>query len=118
MRRWKRRWKSLDPKKKILDLIGLAMKAGKVKSGGFSTEQSVKKGRACLVVVSKEASENTKKMFQDMCRYYQVKCICLGSKEQLGSACGKEMRASLAVEDSGFAEAIGKQMTMNGGSKV
>ena len=99
-------------------MLGLAARAGKIASGEFSTEKAVKSGSAFLVIVSEEASENTKKMFQDMCRYYQVKCICLGSKEQLGSACGKEMRASLAVEDSGFAEAIGKQMTMNGGSKV
>ena len=108
----------MDFKRKTLNLIGLATKAGKTKSGEFSTEQSVKKKRACLVVVSEEASDNTKKMFQDMCRYYHVKCICLGSKAELGRACGKEMRASLAVEDGGFAEAIGKQMTMNGGSEV
>ncbi len=108
----------MDFKQKTLNLIGLATKAGKTKSGEFSTEQSVKKKRACLVVVSEEASDNTKKMFQDMCRYYHVKCICLGSKAELGRACGKEMRASLAVEDGGFAEAIGKQMTMNGGSEV
>jgi ribosomal protein L7Ae-like RNA K-turn-binding protein len=108
----------LDFKQKALNLIGLATKAGKTKSGEFSTEQSVKKNRACLVVVSEEASNNTKKMFQDMCRYYHVECICLGSKAELGRACGKEMRASLAVEDVGFAEAIGKQMTMNGGSEV
>ena len=31
---------------------------------------------------------------------------------------GKEMRASLAVEDEGLAQAIGKQMTINGGSEV
>lgn len=117
MRRWKRRWKSLDSKQKILNLIGLATKAGKTKSGEFSTEQSVKKGRARLVIISEEASDNTKKMFQDMCRYHHVKCICLGEKAELGRVCGKAMRASVAVEDSGFAEAIGKQMTMNGGSE-
>lgn len=118
MRRWKRRWKSLDPKKKILDLIGLAMKAGKVKSGEFSTEQSVKKGRACLVIVAEDASENTKKMFRDMCRYHHVESFCFSSKIVLGHACGKEMRSSLAVEDEGLAKAIERQMTMNGGSEV
>lgn len=51
----------MDSKQQVLNLIGLATKAGKVKSGEFSTEQSIKKGRACLVIVAEEASENTKK---------------------------------------------------------
>lgn len=42
-----------------------AAKAGKVQSGEFSTEKSVKSGRAYLVIVSEEASENTKKKFQE-----------------------------------------------------
>lgn len=107
----------MDFKQKTLNLIGLATKAGKTKSGEFSTEQSIKKGRACLVVVSEDASQNTRKRFTDMCRYHHVTCLCFGSKAELGRACGKELRASLAIEDNGLAEAIGKQMTMNGGSE-
>jgi len=108
----------LDSKQKVFNLIGLATKAGKVKSGEFSTEQSIKKGRACLVILAEEASENTKKRFQDMCKNYHVNICFFGSKAELGRFTGKEMRASLAVEDKGFAEAIGKRMTMNGGSEV
>lgn len=108
----------MDSKQKQLNLIGLATKAGKIKSGEFSTEQSVKKGRARLVIVSEEASENTKKKFQDMCRHYHVNICFFGSRAELGRFTGNELRASLSVEDAGFAEAIGKRMTMNGGSEV
>lgn len=108
----------MDSKQKVYNLIGLATKAGKVKSGEFSTEQSIKKGRACLVILAEEASENTKKRFQDMCRNYHVNICFFGSKAELGRFTGKEMRASLSVEDKGLAEAIGKRMTMNGGSEV
>lgn len=107
----------MDSKQKILNLISLATKAGKTKSGSFLAEQSVKKGCAFLVIVSEDASENTKKMFQDMCRYYHVAICFLGSMEELGRFTGKEMRAVLTVEDAGLAEAIGKRMTMNGGSE-
>ena len=106
----------MDPKQKILNLISLATKAGKVKSGEFSTEQSVKKGRACLVIVAEDASENTKKMFRDMCRYHHVESFCFSSKIVLGHACGKEMRASLAVTDESLAKALVKQMNIIGGS--
>ena len=57
---------------KILSMIGLATKAGKIVSGEFSTEQSVKRGRALMVIISSDASENTKKKFTNMCSFYKV----------------------------------------------
>jgi ribosomal protein L7Ae-like RNA K-turn-binding protein len=92
-------------------MLGLAMRAGKVQSGEFSTEKAVKSGRAYLVIVSEEASENTKKMFRNMCTYYEVPCFEFGGKEELGRAIGKEMRSSLAVVDGGFSSSIMKQLT-------
>lgn len=100
----------MDNRQKILNLIGLATKAGKTASGEFSTEKAVKTGKARLVLVSEEASENTKKMFSDMCTYYKVPICYFGTKDELGHAMGKEMRASLAVTDTGLAGAIQKQM--------
>lgn len=93
---------------KIYSMIGLAMKAGKLTSGEFSTEHAVKAGKAYLVIVSETASENTKKKFRNMCTYYVVPLYFFGEKETLGHAMGKEFRASLAVLDEGFAKAIGK----------
>lgn len=93
---------------KVLSLIGLATKAGKTTGGEFSTEKSVKTGYARLVIVSAEASENTKKKFRNMCDYYHVPIHFYGTKNELGKAMGKEFRASLAVQDEGFAKAIEK----------
>ena len=104
-------------KSRVFGLLGLAAKAGKVQSGEFSTEKSVKSGRAYLVIVSEEASENTKKKFRNRCTYYEVPYFEFGSKEELGHATGREMRASLAVQDAGFSEAMKKQLCMNGGSE-
>ena len=95
---------------RILSLVGLATKAGKTVSGEFSTEKAVKTGTAYLVIVSEEASGNTKKKFQNMCSFYQVPIYFYGTKLELGAAMGKEFRASLAVNDRGLAEAIRKQL--------
>ena len=57
---------------KILSLVGLATRAGKTASGEFCTEKEVKTGRAALVIVAGDASENTKKKFRDMCEFYEV----------------------------------------------
>ena len=42
---------------KVLSMLGLAAKAGKVASGEFSTEKEVKSGNACLVIVAEDASD-------------------------------------------------------------
>lgn len=100
--------------KKIMSLIGLAMKAGKIKSGEFSVEKAVKSGVAYLVIVSESASNNTRKKFSNMCHFYEVPLYLLGTKEELGAAIGKEYRASLAVLDENFANAIVKELEKNG----
>ena len=53
-------------------MLGIAAKAGSVASGEFSTEKAVKEGRAYLVIVAQDASDNTKKMFRNMTDFYQV----------------------------------------------
>lgn len=119
----------MDNRQKVLNLIGLATKAGKTASGEFMTEKSVKSGKAALVIVSEEASNNTRKMFANMCTYYEVPIYFFGKKDELGHSMGKEMRASLALLDEGFAKAVVKLMNKmespecesakecNGGSK-
>ena len=95
---------------KVLSLLGLATKAGKVASGEFSTEKSVKTGKGFLVLVADDASQNTKKKFQNMCDFYEVPIYFIANKEELGRFCGKEFRASLAVQDENFAKAMLKEL--------
>ena len=94
--------------RKVYSLLGLAARARRLASGEFMTEKSVKTGQAALVITAQDASDNTKKNFRDMCTYYHVPFFLFGTKEELGRAIGKELRASLAVNDAGFAEAIKK----------
>lgn len=100
---------------KILSLISLATKAGKTASGEFCTEKEVKTGRAALVIVAADASDNTKKKFQNMCDYYEVPICFYKDKDTLGHAMGKEFRASLAILDEGFAKGIMKQLKTQDG---
>ena len=85
-------------------------KAGKCASGEFMTENETKSGKAALVIVAEDASDNTKKKFRDMCKFYEVPIYFYGDKDTLGHAMGKEFRASLAILDEGFAKGIRKQL--------
>ena len=96
-------------KQKIMSLIGLSMKAGKVASGEFSVEKAVKTGNAYVVIVSDEASANTKKKFKNMCEFYHVPYYEFADKTELGVAIGKEYRSSLAIKDENLAKALENQ---------
>ena len=91
---------------KVLSLLGLSARAGKIASGEFAAETAVKSGKAALVIVAEDASNNTKKLFHDKCSFYEVPFFDYGTKETLGHAIGKELRASVAVLDAGLANAI------------
>lgn len=103
---------------KIISSLSLCAKARKVVSGEFMTEQTVKEGKAYLVIVAGDASANTKKNFHDMCSFYKVPILDYGSKESLGHAIGKELRASMAITDQGFAAMIVKKVTDSGSAEV
>ena len=95
---------------KVLSLLGLAARGRNLVSGEFSTEKAIKEGKAELVIVGEDASDNTKKMFTNMCNYREIPLYFYSSKEALGKAIGKQMRASVAVTHQGMAENIKKNL--------
>ena len=97
---------------KIISLLGIAMKSGNVVSGEYQVLEAVRKKKAKLVLVSEDASDNTKKLFSDKCAFYKVPVELYGTKEDLGRAIGKDLRSSLAVCEDGFASAIKKQLEL------
>lgn len=98
---------------KALSMIGMTAKAGRLVSGEFSTEKAVKSGQAHLVIVAEDASDNTKKMFQNMCTFYKVSISFFGTKEELGHWVGKAQRASICILDEGFAKSVLKKINLS-----
>ena len=99
--------KKRDP---VLSMLGLAAKSRNVVSGGFSTENAVKSGKAYMVLIAEDASDNTKKKFGNMCNFYKVPYYFYEEKMYLGHAIGKGERTSLAVTNEGFADSIRKHL--------
>lgn len=95
---------------KILSLLGLATKSGNVVSGEFMVEKTVKARAAKLVIVATDASDASKKSYTDMCTFYKTPIYFYGTKESLGHCIGKEMRASVAITEQGFAGSIEKKL--------
>lgn len=94
------------PIDKVLSQLGLARKADRLVSGEFMTEKALTEGGAFLVIIAKDASDNTKKHFNDMCNFRNIPYVLYGTKTELGKCIGCEVRASIAVTDEGFAKSI------------
>lgn len=95
---------------KAIQFLGMAKKAGKLVSGQFGVETAVKSGKAYIVCIASDASDNTKKEFNDMCNFYETEFVEFGTKEELGSILGKDERACIALTDEGFARALKKKL--------
>lgn len=91
----------MNNNQRILNLLGLSMRAGKLISGEQQVLTEIKNKQTKLVFVAADASSNTKKKFLDKCRYYDVPIAIEFTKEELSHAIGKQ-RTICAVTDEGF----------------
>lgn len=92
--------------KKIMSMFSLCQKAGKIVSGEFAVEKSLQDGSAFLIIIANDASENTKKKFENKAFFYEVETIFFSTKEEISRAIGKLNRSTFAIIDEGFANKI------------
>lgn len=89
-----------------MSLLGLANRARKVISGEELVIKEVRNGKAKIVILSQDASDNTRKKISDKCRYYKVPLVSVDNRYSLGQAIGKEARVVVALADNGFAKKL------------
>ena len=95
---------------KALSALGMAMRAGKLATGDDTALKAVQHGKARLVLVAADASDNTKKKYRDKCATYGVRLAEAFDRYALGAAIGKADRVIVAVLDNGFADMILRQL--------
>lgn len=89
--------------KKILNLLGLAQRAGRLISGEEMVVETIQKREAQLVFLANDAAVNLSKKVTDKCRSYEIEVVTVFSTLELSGAVGKA-RKVLAVTDAGFAK--------------
>lgn len=89
-------------KEKSLNLLGLAMRAGKVVTGEELTIGDIRSNKAKYIFVAADASENTRKKIKDKCSYYKVPYNESFLHSELSHAIGKT-RMIIGINDQGFA---------------
>jgi len=93
-------------KKRLLSMMALARKAGKLVAGEESCEKAIRGGVAYLVHVAQDASANTQKKFRDKSNYYTVPIYDIFTKEEISRHIGLHNRATFVVTDENFARKI------------
>jgi ribosomal protein L7Ae-like RNA K-turn-binding protein len=88
---------------KLLNLLGLAKRAGKLITGEELVIKSIQMEKARLVFIASDASENTKKKISDKATYYEVPFTMSFDTDTLSHAIGANRKA-VAISDSGFAK--------------
>ena len=91
---------------RIINLIGMARKAGSVVSGSTSVLQELGKPNASLLIVAKDAAEGTAGKILNKGKGCDVTSIRLFDKQILGSAVGKDERSHLVLTNKQFARNI------------
>ncbi|MGG1678701.1 YlxQ family RNA-binding protein [Neobacillus sp. NRS-1170] len=89
-----------------MSLLGLANRARKIISGEELSVKEIRSGKAKLILLSADASQNTTKKITDKCNSYEVPYKLVENRFLLGQAIGKEARVVVAVLDDGFAKKL------------
>lgn len=92
-----------NKQQKILHLLGLAQRAGRLVSGEELVVDSIQKRRAYLIFLATDAAGNLSKKIEDKSHTYQVSVVKEFTALELSTALGKA-RKVLAVTDAGFAK--------------
>jgi ribosomal protein L7Ae-like RNA K-turn-binding protein len=100
---------------KLLQLLGLAMRARKVVTGTDAVLRAIRSGEAKMVLLAEDASPGAVKKVRDKCTYYSVPVIRYGTRKALGNAVGKPERVVVAVTDQGFARTMRKWVRVSDG---
>ena len=96
---------------KLLNLIGLAQKAGRLAVGEEPTGAAARARDARLILVAADAAENSVRRVRHFADAGQCLWCRIGAdKDALGRAVGRSSCAMLAVTDIGFAEAVAKKL--------
>lgn len=91
---------------RILSLLGLCRRAGKLVIGADPTIESINKGKSKIVIFANDFSKNSIKPVLTAAHSGNIKAFCISrSKDELSFALGK-LCGVLSVEDQGFADKL------------
>ena len=97
---------------RILSLLSLCMKAGRLKTGETIAEKLLRSGGAQLLIIAGDASDNTKKKFINKCFYYKKPILVYSDRDVLSKSVGRQNRTVFVIIDANFAKRLESLISM------
>ncbi|WP_102400677.1 ribosomal L7Ae/L30e/S12e/Gadd45 family protein [Haloimpatiens massiliensis] len=91
---------------RFFQFLGIVKKSGNLIIGYNKCEDAIKKAKVCLIVLSRECSDNTKNKFKNYCTRYNVPLIEGISSEGLSTVLGKEGLNVLGIANEKMTEKL------------
>lgn len=101
---------------KLLGLLGICAKAGKVTSGADACLEDMKNKKINLIILAEDASEKTKKNYIYYGNKYNVPVVITNTTDDLSKSIGKKNRAIIGIKDINLSIEI--QKIINGGEII
>lgn len=99
---------------KLLGLLGLARRAGKITFGNDAVIKDTAEGKAAVILLSCDISPRTRRNIERIGGDYKVDIVELPyTKELIGQAIGKNNTAVAAITDRSFANRIAELCRVN-----
>ena len=108
----------METNDRLMNLLGLARKAGKLELGSEAVKQAVRRHRTKLVLLSADLSEKTARSFRDEAEKAGVRAASLPTgMDAVQTALGRRAGV-IAVNDGGFAQALLKLCAEDRGGTI
>ncbi|WP_066893770.1 ribosomal L7Ae/L30e/S12e/Gadd45 family protein [Clostridium nigeriense] len=91
---------------KFFNFLGLAKRSGNVIEGYSKCDEERNRRSIYLFIISKDASNSTKKKFKNHCLLKNIRFIENFSKEEIGLSIGREEVKILAITDENMANKL------------
>ncbi len=98
----------MDQKSRVLGLIGIATKAGKVTFGTEAVLEAIEKRKAKLVIIADDASEKSKGNMIFSCNKKDIPITVFGLIEDISHCIGRKNKSVICINDKNLGEEIYK----------
>lgn len=86
------------------------MRSRKLVYGEYNTLKAIKIGKAKLVFLASDSSQNTEKRLLDKSKYRNIETSRIFDRYELGAIIGKEFSICMAITDKNFVDGIKKYL--------
>ena len=93
-------------KDKIYNMLGFAQNSGNLVTGENTCEIYLNKGKVTLLIISHDASDNSKKKFINKCENLGVTYRIFGTRDEISQSIGKFNRPIVGITNKKFSRKI------------